>query len=115
MIARLLCAVIMAVLALPAHPMPAGHASWYGHGFHGRLTASGEVYDQNADTCAHRTFAFGTLVRVTNLDNGRRAVCRVTDRGPFIAGRVIDVSRAVARRLDMIEAGVIPVRLAVLP
>lgn len=65
-------------------------------------------------TCAHRTFAFGTLVRITNLDNGRRAVCRVTDRGPFIAGRVIDVSQAIARRLDMIEAGTAPVHLTTL-
>ena len=97
-----------------AMPAWAGNASWYGPGFHGRLTASGEVYDQHAATCAHRTFPFGTLVRITNLDNGRRAVCRVTDRGPFIAGRIIDVSRAIARRLDMIEAGIAPVRLTTL-
>lgn len=104
-----LCAAM--TLAVPAW---AGSASWYGDQFHGRLTASGEVYDQHAATCAHRTLDFGTLVRVRNLDNGRSATCRVTDRGPYVAGRVIDVSRAVARRLDMLEAGVAPVRLTII-
>lgn len=98
-------------LAVPAW---AGSASWYGPGFHGRLTASGEVYDQHAATCAHRTLPFGSIVRVRNLDNGRTAVCRVSDRGPYVAGRVIDVSRAVARRLGMIESGVAPVKLTIL-
>lgn len=104
-----LCAAM--TLAVPAW---AGEASWYGPGFHGRLTASGEVYDQDAMTCAHRSLPFDTLVRVRNLDNGSSAVCRISDRGPFIAGRVIDVSRAVAQRLGMIEDGVARVKLTIL-
>lgn len=104
-----LCAAM--TLCAPAH---AGKASWYGPGFHGRLTASGERYDQNAATCAHRSLPFDTEIRVTNLANGRSAVCRVTDRGPFVAGRVVDVSRAVAKRLGMLSAGTAPVRITVL-
>lgn len=100
--------------ALVAAPAWAGTASWYGPGFHGRLTASGERYDQHAATCAHRSLPFDTLVRIRNLDNGRSAFCRVTDRGPFAAGRVIDVSRAVAQRLGMIRSGVAPVRITVI-
>ena len=104
-----LCAAM--TLCAPAH---AGKASWYGPGFHGRVTASGERFDQYAATCAHRSLAFDTVVRVTNLDNGRSAVCRVTDRGPFVNGRVIDVSRAVAARLGMIKAGTAQVHLTVI-
>lgn len=111
---RIFLAALVAVASLCA-PAHSGAASWYGPGFHGRLTASGEVYDQHASTCAHRTLDFGTLVKVSNLDNGRSAICRITDRGPYVGGRVIDVSHAVATRLGMIEAGIVPVRLAVLP
>lgn len=100
--------------ALFCAPAWAGKASWYGPGFHGRLTASGERYDQDEATCAHKTLPFNTIVRVTNLDNGRKATCRVTDRGPFVAGRVIDVSRAVAQRLGLIASGTAPVRITVL-
>lgn len=82
-----------------------GRASWYGPDFHGHRTASGEIYNQWGATCAHRHMKFGTHVRVTNLGNGRSAVCRITDRGPFVRGRVIDVSRAVAERLGMIHSG----------
>lgn len=92
----------------------AGQASYYGERFHGRLTASGERYDMHAMTCAHRTLRFGTIVRVTNLRNGRTATCRITDRGPFVRGRVIDVSRAMAVKLGMLNAGVVPVRLQII-
>lgn len=108
--------LIMAALciALSAASAVAGSASWYGPGFHGRQTASGETFDQNASTCAHRTLDFGTVVRVRNLDNGRSATCRVSDRGPFVKGRVLDVSRAVAARLGMIRAGTAHVRITVI-
>lgn len=76
-------------------------ASWYGPGFHGRLTANGETFDQDAMTAAHKTLPFGTVLRVTNPANGARIVVRINDRGPFIAGRDIDLSRGAARALDI--------------
>ena len=82
-----------------------GGASWYGPGFHGRRTASGERYDMNAMTAAHRTLPFGTLVRVHSLVNGRDVDVRITDRGPFSRSRVIDVSRAAAEELGMLGLG----------
>lgn len=91
-----------------------GLASWYGHPYHGRPTASGVPYDMANLTAAHPTLPFGTAVRVTNLVNGRSVVVTINDRGPFIAGRVLDLSYAAAERLDAIGAGVIPVRLEVI-
>ncbi len=91
-----------------------GIASWYGGKFHGRTTASGERYDMNTLTAAHRELPFGTRVRVTNLDNGRQVVVRITDRGPFVKGRIIDLSRAAAKQIDMVQAGVARVRLEIL-
>ncbi|MFM7140413.1 MAG: septal ring lytic transglycosylase RlpA family protein [Alphaproteobacteria bacterium] len=88
-----------------------GVASWYGPGFHGKATTSGEIYDQEAMTAAHPTWPLGTRVRVTNLDNGRQTVVRVNDRGPFVGGRAIDLSRAAARKLDMLGPGTCRVRL----
>lgn len=82
-----------------------GGASWYGPGFHGRRTASGERYDMNAFTAAHRTLPFGTWVRVHSLVNGREVDVRITDRGPFVRSRVIDVSRAAASALGMLGLG----------
>ena len=92
---------------------PAGLASWYGPGLHGRRTASGTVHTGAALTAAHRSLPFGTRVRVTNLRNGRTVVVVVDDRGPFVRGRVIDLSLAAARRLGMVRDGVVPVRLEV--
>lgn len=89
-------------------------ASWYGHPYHGRRTANGEVYDMNLLTAAHRTWPFNTLVRVTHLANKRSVLVRINDRGPFVAGREIDLSREAARRLDMIEEGTARVRLQIL-
>ncbi|PZQ27425.1 MAG: septal ring lytic transglycosylase RlpA family lipoprotein [Ectopseudomonas oleovorans] len=91
-----------------------GKASYYGDRHHGQRTASGERFDQNALTAAHRTLPFGTRVRVTNLNNNRNVVLRINDRGPFVRGRIIDVSRAAAVRLDMLRAGVVPVRVETL-
>lgn len=91
-----------------------GHASWYGPGFAGRRTASGEVFDPDQLTAAHRTLPFGTRVRVTHLTNGRSVDVRITDRGPFIAGRVIDLSRGAAEAIGMLGSGVAEVRVEVL-
>lgn len=90
-----------------------GIASFYGRPFHGRRTASGEIYDMFAPTAAHRTLPFGTLVQVTSLRNGRTTSVRITDRGPFVAGRVIDLSVAAARELDMVRDGVVPVEIRI--
>ena len=88
-----------------------GQASYYGARHHGNKTASGERFDQNALTAAHRTLPFGTRVRVTNLRNERSVVVRINDRGPYARGRIIDLSRKAAEQLDMIRAGVVPVRV----
>lgn len=91
-----------------------GTASWYGGKFHGRKTASGEVYDQHGLSAAHRDLPLGTWVRVTNLENGRRVELRINDRGPFIAGRILDVSRRAAHELGFLNAGLTEVRIEVL-
>ena len=88
-----------------------GVASWYGPGFAGRRTASGEVFDPSQLTAAHKTLPFGTTLRVTNLANGLSVTVRINDRGPFIPGRVIDLSRAAAERIGMIGSGTARVRL----
>ncbi|HEX7003013.1 MAG TPA: septal ring lytic transglycosylase RlpA family protein [Trueperaceae bacterium] len=88
-----------------------GTASWYGPGFAGRLTASGEVFDPSELTAAHRTLPFNTHLRVTNLANGRSVVVRINDRGPFSGGRIIDLSRAAAESIGMIGSGTARVRL----
>lgn len=82
-----------------------GGASWYGPGFHGRITASGERFNTNDLTAAHKTLPFGTRVQVTNTANGKSVVVRINDRGPFVKGRIIDLSRAAAELLDMLESG----------
>jgi rare lipoprotein A len=91
-----------------------GLASFYAREHHGRRTASGERFDMHAMTAAHRTLPFGTRIRVTNMDNGRRAVLRVNDRGPFRKGRILDVSYAAARTLGFARRGVARIRLVVL-
>ena len=88
-----------------------GTASWYGPGFHGKKTASGEIYDQTKFTAAHKTLPLGSKARVTNLDNGSSVVVEINDRGPFVAGRIIDVSRAAAGALGFTESGIAPVRV----
>lgn len=82
-----------------------GVASYYAYKYHGRATASGERFDMNEFTAAHQTLPFGARVRVTNLDNGKSVTVRINDRGPFVKGRVIDLSLAAAKRIDMINAG----------
>ena len=91
-----------------------GNASWYGVPFHGRHASNGEIYDMYKLTAAHRTLPFETMVRVTNMNNGKSTVVRITDRGPFVDNRIIDLSLAAAREVDSVGAGVVPVRVEVL-
>ncbi|MFM6515019.1 MAG: septal ring lytic transglycosylase RlpA family protein, partial [Microcystis panniformis] len=97
-----------------SRPRKRGMASWYGSGFHGRRTASGETFNSGGLTAAHRYLPFGTKVRVTNLHNGRSVVVRINDRGPFSGGRVIDLSRGAAAIIGVFQSGVAPVVLEVL-
>ena len=90
-----------------------GQASYYGREAHGKATASGEKFNMHAYTGAHRTLPFGTKVRVTNLANKKSVVVRINDRGPFVAGRVIDLSYAAAKKIKMLDAGVADVELVV--
>jgi len=91
-----------------------GNASWYGVPFHGRHASNGEIYDMYKLTAAHRTLPFETMVRVTNLNNGKSTVVRITDRGPFVDNRIIDLSLAAAREVESVGPGVVPVRVEVL-
>ena len=88
-----------------------GKASYYGNQHHNKLTASGERFDQTALTAAHRTLPFGTNVRVTNTRNGKSVVVRINDRGPFVRGRIIDLSKAAFERIGNTRSGIIQVRL----
>lgn len=112
--------VFLAACAAPrARPFTAGYeetgyASWYGEPYHGRRTSSGEVYDMHQLTAAHRELPLGTWVMVTNLENGRSVEVRINDRGPFVEGRILDLSYAAARLLGVVGPGIIPVRLRVL-
>jgi len=91
-----------------------GIASYYADQYHGRKTSSGEVYDMNALTAAHREWPFGTRVRVTNLENGRDVTVRINDRGPFKEERIIDLSLAAAKQIGLIASGTVRVRIEVL-
>jgi rare lipoprotein A len=92
-----------------------GVASWYGPGFHGKRTASGERFDQNDLTAAHRQLPLGAEVKVTNLENGRSITVAINDRGPYVGGRVIDLSQAAAGRLGIVEDGLARVRIEATP
>ena len=86
-----------------------GQASYYADKFDGRKTANGEIFDQDKLTAAHKTLPFGTIVKVTNLTNNKTVIVRINDRGPFVAGRIIDLSKAAAKKIDLISAGVVKV------
>ncbi len=86
-------------------------ASWYGPRFHGKETANGEIYDQMAFTAAHKRFKFGTLLKITNLRNNKSVIVRINDRGPYIPGRNLDLSKASAMALGMVHRGVIKVNV----
>jgi rare lipoprotein A len=106
---------MIVVLATPTLLMAneEGAASYYADSLQGNSTASGEPYDRDALTAAHRTLAFGTKVRVTNLDNGRSVVVRINDRGPHVKSRIIDLSGAAAEKLGMLDAGEATVRIEI--
>ena len=107
-----------AMMTVPPQPRAltrTGRASWYGQAHQGQRTASGERFDMNALTAAHPTLPFGTRLRVVNLDNDREVEVRINDRGPVVPGRIIDLSYAAARALGAVGAGIVPVRLTVLP
>ncbi|MGC9529285.1 MAG: septal ring lytic transglycosylase RlpA family protein [Candidatus Bipolaricaulaceae bacterium] len=104
----------LAAIAYTAQYDEVGIASWYGPNFHGKTTANGELYDMYAFTAAHKTLPFGTVVEVVDLETGRSVVVRINDRGPFVAGRIIDLSRAAAEALGMVERGITRVGLRVL-
>ena len=110
-----------AAVQTPAPARPArvgwtqtGVASWYGAPYDGRRASSGEIYDMRALTAAHRTLPFDTFVDVTNLENGKHVAVRINDRGPFVDGRIIDLSFAAADRIGMLRAGTVRVRLKVI-
>lgn len=100
--------------AVPVGETFTGEASYYGPGFHGKKTANGETYDQDAMTCAHKTLPFGTILEVTLLSTGKSIEVRVTDRGPYKDGRILDLSVAAARQIGLIGPGVGEVRAKVL-
>ncbi len=107
------CAPRYTVRDRPEGWTQSGTACWYGAAFHGRRTASGEIFDQNKLTAAHPSLPFGTIVRVTNKANDQSVLVRINDRGPWKRGRIIDLSRAAAQQLDMVNAGLAEVDLEV--
>lgn len=110
---KLLFSSLFLLFALSSFAQEYGEAAYYADKLQGRSTASGEPYDMNKMTAAHRTYPFGTMIKVTNIDNNRSVVVRVNDRGPFTEGRVVDVSRKAAEQLDLIRSGVARVKLEV--
>ena len=120
LLAALVAAMVFATRPAPPAPPPVQHglASYYGPGFHGRETASGRIFNQAEMVAAHRTLPLGTVVRVTNLENGRAVTLRVIDRGPYgrnyRRGTIIDVSKGAARRLQFLRDGLVRVRVEIL-
>ncbi len=124
---RLLAVIVLALLGVQCashknaeshrhdrNPVFEGGASWYGPGFHGRKMANGKRYDMNKMTAAHKTLPFGTRVEVTNLQNNKTVELTITDRGPYIQGRILDVSRQGAEQLGFLKSGTTRVRIRVL-
>lgn len=105
---------VAVVLSLFGPYYETGIASWYGPGFDGNYTANGEIYDMNGISAAHKTLPFGTVVRVVELSTGRSVVVRINDRGPFIEGRIIDLSKGAAAELGTVEKGITQVGLRIL-
>ncbi len=118
-IALFLCLIVVASSCHRRH-IPAssdvsgtetGMASYYSESYNGKKTANGEIYSSSKLTAAHKTLPFGTKVKVTNLSNGKTVKVRINDRGPFVAGRIIDLTRTAADKLDMLQAGVVKVKI----
>ncbi|MEX2336854.1 MAG: septal ring lytic transglycosylase RlpA family protein [Fulvivirga sp.] len=110
----LLTLIILLSPGLSNAQMQEGRASFYADKFEGRTTANGEIYSHSKLTAAHKILPFGTMVRITNLENNRSIVARINDRGPFIAGRIIDLSRSAAQKLRFIRQGVIEVKIEII-
>lgn len=112
---RIICVTCLLIHLLSSVPAAEeeGLASWYGGKFQGRTTASGEVFDTNLLTAAHKELAFDTLVKVTNLRNEQSVIVRINDRGPFVEGRIIDLSRAAADAIGLVSMGVAPVKVEI--
>src|SRR5512138_3541221 len=110
---KIMVPLVLTFSVLPLFGLQEGLASWYGGKFNGRQTSSGEVFDTNLRTAAHKTLPFGTIVRVVNLENGKSTTVKINDRGPFVEGRIIDLSRAAAEDLDMVARGVARVSVEV--
>ncbi len=104
-VAGFIAAGAISMLATTAASAACGHASWYGPGFHGRTTANGERFNQGAMTAAHKTLPFGTKLKVTYKRTGKSVIVRINDRGPFIRGRMLDLSKGAAGRIGLISAG----------
>ena len=104
-------ATILSLTTTTALAQSKGKASYYGNKFHGRRTSDGPRYHKDSLTCGHRTLPFGTLLKVRNQKNGREVVVKVTDRGPFGPGRIVDLSMAAAREIGMVQQGVVPVEV----
>lgn len=102
------------LLLLLIQPPTTGIASYYADFFEGRTTANGEIFTQQKLTAASRTLPFGTIVRVTRIDNNKSVTVRINDRGPYVKGRIIDLSKSAAEKLDMIEKGIVKVKLEII-
>ncbi len=111
---RFLFILTCVILSSPVMSIETGGASWYGGKFQGRMTANGEIFDTNMFTAAHKTLPFNTIVEVTNLSNNKTVFVRINDRGPFVKGRIIDLSRAAAKKIGLVGKGVVQVRLRVI-
>ena len=110
----LLLIIVLTLTASPLFAFESGMASWYGGKFQGRKTANGEIFDTNELTAAHKTLPFNTIVKVTNVKNSKSIHVRINDRGPFVEGRVIDLSHAAAEAIDMTVSGIAPVKLEII-
>ncbi|MBX3598357.1 MAG: septal ring lytic transglycosylase RlpA family protein [Rhizobiaceae bacterium] len=111
-VAGLVAAALISLAGTSVANAQCGKASWYGPGFHGRSTANGERFNQSGMTAAHKHLPFGTKLRVTNKRNGKSVVVRINDRGPFIRGRVLDLSKGAAKQIGMLRSGSAPVCMA---
>jgi rare lipoprotein A len=111
-VAAIVGAIVLWQIAGPYYEV--GIASWYGPGFNGNHTANGEIYDMNGISAAHKTLPFGTVVRVVDMETGRSVVVRINDRGPFIEGRIIDLSKGAAEKLGIVERGITHVGLRII-
>ncbi len=100
---------IMLFSVISVYAQETGNASWYGEDFHGRLTASGEIFDMDSYTAAHKTYEFGTLIKVTNLDNDKYVIVRVNDRGPYVGNRIVDLSKKAFSEIASLDDGIIKV------